>query len=111
MPWAIICCGPDRQPKPIETHLLPVVAAPSFGRSVQRDLARAGDEFPPLNPTHQVQRFFSFLYLKKIKFQKYMPNKEIFCRPCNWRQDLNIKKLYLGPGAQGALNSELLKSI
>ena len=55
-----------------------------------------------------------------------MPNRETFkngclsppngrqgaCRPSNWRQDLNVKnKLYLGPRAQGALNSELIKSI
>jgi len=26
--------------------------------------------------------FFSFLYLKKIKFQKYMPNREIFKNVC-----------------------------
>jgi len=25
---------------------------------------------------------FSFLYFKKIKFQKYMPNKEIFKNGC-----------------------------
>ena len=34
------------------------------------------------------------------------------CRPSSWRHDLNVKKnLHLGPGAQGALNSEIVKSI
>ena len=33
------------------------------------------------------------------------------CRPSSGRQDLNKKKLYLGPGAQGALNSEIVKLI
>ena len=33
------------------------------------------------------------------------------CRPSSWQHDLNVKKLHLGPGAQGALNSELVKSI
>ena len=27
------------------------------------------------------------------------------------RQDLNVKKIHLGPGAQDTLNSELVKSI
>ena len=55
-----------------------------------------------------------------------MSNKKIFkmgacrppngrqgaCRPLDGRQDLNVKKkLHLGPGAQGALNSKLVKSI
>ena len=55
-----------------------------------------------------------------------MPNRETFkngclsppngrqgaCRPSSGRHDLNIKKdLHLGPNAQGALNSELVKSI
>ena len=46
--------------------------------------------------------FFIFIFfLKKTKFQKYMPNREIFkngkmgacqgaCRPSSWRQDLNV---------------------
>ena len=33
------------------------------------------------------------------------------CRPSSWRHDLNVKKLHLGPGAQGALNSEFVKLI
>ena len=34
------------------------------------------------------------------------------CRPSSGQHDLNIKKkLHLGPDAQGALNSELVKSI
>ena len=54
-----------------------------------------------------------------------MSNREIFkngclsppnvrqgaCRPSSWRQDLNVKKKYLGPGVQGALNIEIIKSI
>ena len=70
--------------------------------------------------------FFSFLYLKKLKFQKYMAVPKNFktiplsppawatgaCRPLVGRQDLNVKKnLHLGPSAQGALNSKLVKLI
>ena len=51
-----------------------------------------------------------------------MSNREIFKNGClsppngrqgaSERQDLNVKKkLHLGPDAQGALNSELVKSI
>ena len=31
------------------------------------------------------------------------------CRPLDGRRNLNVKNLHLGPGAQGALNSKLLK--
>ena len=51
--------------------------------------------------------FFSFLYLKKLKFQKYMAVSKNFktiplsplawasgaCRPLDGRQDLNVKKI------------------
>ena len=44
-----------------------------------------------------------------------MPNREIFkngCRsPIQWATGPKCKKIHLGPGAQGALNSELVKSI
>jgi len=63
--------------------------------------------------------FFSFLYFKKLKFQKYMAVLKNFktiplsppaCRPLVGRQDLNVKKnLHLGPGTKDALNSELVK--
>ena len=33
------------------------------------------------------------------------------CRPSSGRQDLNVKKVYLGLGAQCVLNSELVKLI
>ena len=57
-----------------------------------------------------IEAFYFIFIFKKTKFQKYMPNREIFKN--GGRQDLNIyKKLHLGPGAQGALNSELVKSI
>ena len=62
----------------------------------------------------QSRRFFHFYILKKQNFKKYMSNREIFkngCHPSSWQHDLNVKKLHLGPGAQGALNSELVKSI
>ena len=74
----------------------------------------------------QVLALFSFLYLKKQNFKNICrigkfskmgacrpPNgRQGACRPSSGRQDLNVKKiLHLGPGAQGALNSELVKSI
>ena len=59
---------------------------------------------------------FSFLYFKKTKFQKYMLNGEIFKNVCLSPIQLAIeskckKNLHLGPGAHGALNNELVKSI
>ena len=62
------------------------------------------------------KRLFSFLYLIKTKFQKYMPNREIFKNGCPSPIQLATgpkckKNLHLDPGAQGALNSELVKSI
>ena len=70
------------------------------------------------------RKLFSFLYLKKQNFKTicqigkflkigagHTPNgRQGACRPSSWRQDLNIKtNLHLGLGAQGALNSELVK--
>ena len=43
--------------------------------------------------------------------RKFSKMGEGACRPSSGRQDLNVKKLHLGPGAQSALNSELVKSI
>ena len=47
-----------------------------------------------------------------------MPNMEIFKNGClsplspiQWATGPKCKKIHLGPGAQGALNSELVKSI
>jgi len=69
---------------------------------------------------------FSFLYLKKLKFQKYMAISKIFktiplsppawatggLSPTGWATGpKRKKKLHLGPGAQDALNSKLVKSI
>jgi len=69
---------------------------------------------------------FSFLYLKKLKFQKYMAVSKIFktiplsppawatggLSPTGWATGpKRKKKLHLGPGAQDALNSKLVKSI
>ena len=73
---------------------------------------------------HHVGPFFIFIF-KKNKIQKYMSNREIFknrclsppngrqgaCRPSSWRQDLNVKKFTFRSCAQGALNSERVKSI
>ena len=58
--------------------------------------------------------FFIFIF-KKQNFKNICRigkfSKMGVCRPSSWRQDLNVKKLHLGHGAQGALNSELVKSI
>ena len=59
-------------------------------------------------------RFFSFLYLKKLKFQKYMAVSKNFktipLSPLAWATGPKYKKkLHLGPGARDALNSELVK--
>ena len=61
------------------------------------------------------EAFFHF-YIKKTKFQKYMPNREIFKNGCLSTIQLATgpkckKNLHLGSDAQGALNSELVKSI
>ena len=41
-----------------------------------------------------------------------LPGRQGACRPLAGRQDLNVKKkLHLGPGAQDALNSKLVKLI
>jgi len=58
--------------------------------------------------------FFSFLYLKKLKFQKYMAVlknfKTIPLSPSGWATGPKCKKkLHLGPGARDVLNSELVK--
>ena len=59
--------------------------------------------------------FFIFIF-KKTKFQKYMSNREIFKNGCLSSIQLATapkckKNLHLGPGAQGILNSELVKLI
>ena len=54
--------------------------------------------------------FFNF-YIKKTKFQKYMPNREIFKNVCLSPGPKCKKNLHLVSGAQGALNSEFVKSI
>ena len=69
---------------------------------------------------------FSFLYLKKIKISKIYGRFENFqnytpAAPCLGDRGLSPtgwatgpkrkKKLHLGPGAQDALNSKLVKSI
>ena len=75
-------------------------------------------------PTVVLSGSFSFLYLKKIKiskihgrfekFQNYTPvapclgDRGPVAQPGPKRKQ---KKLHLGPGAQDALNSELVKSI
>jgi len=42
--------------------------------------ARCGQD--PSTKAHTEEGLFSFLYLKKIKFQKYMSNNEIFKNEC-----------------------------
>ena len=60
--------------------------------------------------------FFSFLYLKKLEFQKYMAVSKNFktipLSPPGWATGPKCKKkLHLGPGTRDALNSEFVKSI
>ena len=59
---------------------------------------------------------FSFLYLKKLKFQKYMAVSKNFktipLSPPAWATGPKYKKkLHLDPGTWDALNSKLVKSI
>ena len=74
-----------------------------------------GDQIKAQRALSDRAALFSFLYLKKQNFKNICRigkfSKMGACRPLNGRQDLNIKKLHLGPGAQGALNSELIKLI
>ena len=85
---------------------------PSFVRCL-KNTRRACSSVQPWNSrlprcVKQEQNAFFFIFIfKKIKFQKYMPNREIFkngclspgrqgaCRKSSWRQDLNIKKNYI----------------
>ena len=71
-----------------------------------------------IRPSRQLEAagFFSFLYLKKLKFQKYMAVSKNFktipLSPPGWATERKCKKkLHLGPSTRDALNSELVKSI
>ena len=69
-----------------------------------------------LGRVHWILSVFFYFYIKKTKFQKYMPNKENFKNECLSLIQLETgpkckKKLHLGPSAEGVLNSELVKLI
>ena len=67
--------------------------------------------------------FFSFLYLKKLKFQKYMAVSKNFktiplsppawatgaCRPLPGRQDLNVKKITFRSWRPGRIKQQTCK--